>query len=246
MRRLLFIFLFACTLCCCIHAQNNPSEDPYKEDMFWLIDNIVGQYYYTYFTYPKDVDDLIEFTWNKIKNSCVFYIIDANKEDYPSRSSQYEDFTLSTKTLYERLSYLEFYKKDIRIRVEDGTFHLNNPIDGLFVDYTADVCYEIKDYLSKLFEKKRVFLFVETNKEMIFLDYSLLATQLRDAIKNKKHLQYALLKYEKLTNKLTPICPIENINNKSFLKIHSLLSEFARKQKDVFSIIVLTPIEIVP
>ena len=169
-------------------------------------------------------------------------------ENYSRRSAQYEDFRLVSDTFYERVKYLEFFKKSIIINFKKEVFHLTNSFDGLFLEFPNNFCVEIKDFDSKLFRHERVFLFDENQKNIFPLNISMLRQQLTkqliNVIRNKKRLQFALLKYERVPNKLTPLCPIDKANNKSFNKIHSILYEFAREHEDIHSIIVLTPIEV--
>lgn len=242
MKRLLILFLSACTIYCCINATNSTPNDSSKEYMSRLVGGLVRHYYYNYFHHPQDADDLIDYSWGIIKNNISRFITDSIK-GYSRRSWQYEDLKYSTEMFYETLYYLEYFKENIVISHEDETFYLKNNSDGISVEDTSNICDDIKDFDLILFRRNKILLFDENQRAIFNYDFSAITKQLEYTTQNKQDFQYVVLKYEKKTNELTPLCPIENINNSCFNRIHSILYDFAKEHKTIYSIIVLTPTE---
>lgn len=228
-------------------AANNGSYTLFEDDMPWSIADLVDRYYYSYLEYPNNVNDLIDFAWNTIQFYAVEVLLTDSMDNYSRRGEQYEDFMLYSDTFYKRLNYLEMNRENISVKIDNNVFYLNNHIDELFVVYEADICYDIQNPLSKLFrDSRRIFLYDESGKEIISFDSSILSEQLRkiwnDFYVEDGLVEYRLLKYERIAEKVISLCPVNEIPKDYLEKIYLLLKDFISKNSQVYSMVVVMPI----
>lgn len=251
MKQIVFFLICFNSIFYCIKAATVHCLTCNPQDMSWSITDIVDRYYYTYFDYPQDNEDLIDFAWDMIKNNVDIYILNSSDE-YDSRYLQYEDFILSSKRIIEVLKYLETNTENIKIEVEDNIFRFRCSTDGLFVEYIADACSDINNIDSKIFRHdQRIFFYDKNNREIVNLNYNLELTEQLKRLRNiffsnkqkNDHIQYLLVKYIKGSSKLNLLCHCSEIDDNDKYLIHTrLLLDTFFTNKDVDSAILLIPV----
>lgn len=240
-----------------VEAQST-SEGLQMEDMPWNISKAVEGYYYTYFEYPHNIEDIECYLWSVINNILTCYVIEPINECEVT-NSQYQDFVTCGHSFINTLKYLKYNEKYIIIENKNNSFDLRCLRDGLSVNYTADICWDLSNFLkSMLFRRdQRIFFYNENKKIIENSEYeSVLTQRIRDTRdfyyrnyseedKRKGRTQYILIRYTKGEKRFKSLC----LSGKEFLK-HGYLKEIFKvldvyfKDKNVYSTVLLLPIPI--
>lgn len=128
-----------------VKAQTASEDSLWHKLMPWNIGRVIDDYYYTYFEYPHDLGDLEHYLWSSINYLLANYVIEPVDENEIT-NSQYQDFVTCGHSFMNTLKYLKYNERYITIEKKNGSLDLRCLRDGLMVNYTADICWDLENF----------------------------------------------------------------------------------------------------